>query len=489
MTRRKRKPNPQQVGFVQQHLPGKQGGGKATPQPQTQAKGPTPVTPPTTPQPQVITWQPTSKALTYGDALTTASHLNATALGGAVASYSDADSKPVNAGLVLVAGTHVISASTAATTTHLASSAPVAQSFQVRKAAPQLQWKTPAAVTLAGTPPAFTLSKTQLGATVTKGESALVYTPAQGTKLAAGTHFLRAVHAESANYLKGETSVRLLVYANVKEQAGFETVRQGNGWKQGTGLPPAVKQRWDNDTDGVKSKGQDYMARMQDMTPDEMKDFLDKEVKDKSTDYLYQGGNYPNQVWKFANGLQVRVKPNGDAFSSEPKFCIEILAEGKRQAGQFSTSQQDILCKLSIDGAPAPKGPGDTNLGNGTNAEKNSYKTGSCQATHPVCRTKLDARLAWTAPQPIKVGEALGSTQLNATITEGTGTITYAPAAGQKYTKPGTYTLQATLAASKRYKAAQACVQIQVQAVPPVATKKTVAVKKTAPINPSKKPK
>lgn len=445
------KPNPKQVQFVEKHLPG-----TGTP---GNAKG---TTQPTPLLAQVITWQPTGPALTYGDALTPG-HLNATALGGAVPSYTDAAAKPVSAGQVLAAGKHAISASTPATPTHLASAAPVTQSFQVDKAAPQLQWKTPAAVTLAGTPPEFALSKTQLAATVTKGESPLVYNPAVGAKLAAGTHFLRAVHPESANYVKGETSVRLLVYASAKEQAGFETVRQGSGWKTGKSLPPAVQQRWDDDTDGVKSKGQDYMAKMQDMTVEEMKDFLDKEVADTANDYLYQGGTYPNQVWKFPNGLQVRVKPNGDAFSSEPKFCIEILAESKRQANQFSANQQDILCKLSVDGSPAPKGPGDTDLGGGTSAEQNNYKTGSCQATHPVCRGKLDATLTWSPPQPIKVGEALGPTQLNAIIAEGVGTITYTPPAGHQYTTPGTYPLQAKLVASKRYKEALASVQIEVQ--------------------------
>lgn len=448
-------PTPEQVQFVKLHLPGTQmqDGAKTTTQP-------TPL------QAQVITWQPAGPALTYGDALS-AGHLNAKALGGAVPSYTDAAAKAVSVGQVLNAGTHVISASTKATATHLASAAPVTQSFQVGKAAPELEWKTPVAVTLAGTPPEFVLSKTQLAAKVIKGESPLVYTPAAGAKLTAGTHFLRAVHAASANYLQGETSVRLLVYASAKEQTGFETVRQGSGWKPGKSLPPAVQQRWDDDTDGIKTKGQHYMARMQDMTAEEMKDFLDKEVANTATDYMYQGGSYPNQVWKFPNGLQVRVKPNGDAFSSEPKFCIEILAESKRQAGQFSANQQDILCKLSVDGAPAPKGPGDTDLGGGTSAEQNNYKTGSCQATHPVCRAKLDAVLAWATPAPIKVGEALGFAQLNATISEGTGTITYIPAAGHKFTAAGSQTLQATLAASKRYKAAVASVQIDVQPIAP----------------------
>ena len=456
-----KKPNQTQVQFVQKHLPGTgtPGSSKGTPPPQAKPQ-PTPL------QAQVITWQPTGVALTYGDALT-AGHLNATALGGAVPVYADAAAKPVSTGQVLTAGTHVISASTKATSTHLASVAPVTQSIKVNRAAPELQWKTPAAVTLAGTPPAFVLSKTQLAAKVVKGESPLAYTPAAGVKLAAGTHFLRAVHAQSANYLQGETSVRLLVYASAKEQTGFEDVRQGKSWKAGKSLPTAVQQRWTNDTDGVKSKGQDYMAKMQDMTADEMKDFLDKEVASTASDYMYQGGTYPNQVWKFPNGLQVRVKPKGDAFSAEPKFCIEILAESKRQAGQFSASQQDILCKLSVDGAPAPKGPGDTDLGGGTSAEQNNYKAGSCQATHPVCRTKLDAMLAWATPGPIKVGEALGSSQLNATVTEGTGPITYTPAAGHKYTTAGPQTLQAKLAESKRYKEAVASVQIDVQAPAP----------------------
>jgi hypothetical protein len=486
MTRKKRnnkKPStPAKKAWVEQNLPGKGGsGGKGTPT--SQAK---PQTPPK-PQPKVllaqtITWAPGKSALVYGETLT-AEHLNATALGGATPVYKDASNAVVAMGAKLAAGSHVISVSAAATDTHAASTAPLNHTFTVAKAAPKLSWKTPAAVNLAGTPPSFKLTKTQLNASVDEGESTLAYTPALGASLTNGTHFLRAVHAASANYLRGETSVRLLVYRSASTLKGFETIREGKGWKPGKGLPTAVQKRWEDDEGQVQTQGKQLMQSMQDLTVEEMKDFLDKQVANKSTDYVYQGGKYPNQMWKFPNGLQVRVKPDGDAFSSEPKFCIEVVSEAVRTSGGF-TSKNDktgVVCKLSIDGSPAPKGPGDTDLdGIGNETATDNYVLGSCQATHPVCRTKLAPKLNWTAPAPIMVGTRLeAGVQLNATVEEGEGTLVYDPEAGMSPNNPGVFTLTATLPASKRYREGSISVKITVNPAPPkTPAQKTTPVKK-----------
>lgn len=484
MTRKKRnnkKPStPVKKTWVEQNLPGKGGsGGKGSTTSQAQ---PTPQPKPKVLQAQTITWAPGKSALVYGETLT-AEHLNATALGGATPTYQDASGKAVAIGAKLAAGSHAISASTAATGTHAASIAPVSHTFTVAKAAPKLSWATPAAVSLSGTPPSFKLTKTQLNATVEEGESALTYTPAMGASLTNGTHFLRAVHPASDNYLRGETSVRLLVYRSTNTLKGFETIRQGKGWKPGKGLPTDVQQRWDDDEGQVQTQGKQLMQAMQDLTVEEMKDFLDKQVVNKSKDYVYQGGQYPNQMWKFPNGLQVRVKPDGDAFSSEPKFCIEVVSEAVRTAGKFTTKKDKggVVCKLSIDGTPAPKGPGDTDLdGIGDDTATDNYAYGSCQATHPVCRTKLAPRLSWVAPAPITVGTKLQmGVQLNAVVEEGVGTLVYNPSAGMSPNNPGVFTLTATLPASKRYLEGAISVKITVNPAPPqTPAKKTTPPKK-----------
>jgi hypothetical protein len=474
--KRKKKPStPAKKQWVESNLPGK--GGKQGPKSVTPPPPKTTVEPQVVVlQPQVITWAPAKTALTYGQLLS-AEHLNAQALGGAVPTYQGADKLSVAIGAKLTAGSHTIAASTLATSTHAASTPPVSQTFAVAKGTPTLTWKTPAAVTLTGTPPTFKLTAGQLNATVVDGEADLGYTPALGTALTNGTHFLRAVHPASANFKQAEISVRLLVYRSAKTKQGFETVRKGQGWAPGKGLPTDVKKRWDDDEGKVKSQGQQLMQQMQDLTVDELKDFLDKQVPDKNTDYVYQGGKYPNQMWKFPNGLQVRVKPQGDAFSSEPKFCIEIVSESIRTQGKFTGKgdQNAILCKLSIDGSPSPKGPGDTNLhGIGGDVETDNYVYGSCQATHPVCRAKLTPQLTWAPPAPIAVGTKLEvGVQLNAVIVEGEGTLVYNPAAGLSPSNAGVFPLQAKLPASKRYKEAIISVNITVQAPPKPPAQKT----------------
>lgn len=453
--RRRNKATAQQVQYVQKHL-----GGQVQPVVQK--------TPPPEPKlpglaEQVITWEPASTELTHGESMGTG-RFNATALGGAKPEYRTSSGQLVGPTAVPPAGVHAVSVTTAPTGTHAASKEPVVRSFTVKRAPSRLSWAIPAAVEATGSPKSFALTKTQLAAKVERGEPKQEpqYEPAQGKKLAPGTHFLRAVHPQTDNFLRGEITVRLLVHADAKGKAGFEAVRKGGGWKTGVGLPQDVQDRWDKDTDGVRSKGKQLMQDMQQMTCEEMIDHLSKQIGDPS-DHKKQGEDH---LYRFDNGLQVRVKPKGDSFSSEPKFCIEVLPESLRVAKEFTTKDNRhlITCKLSVDGEPAPKGPGDTAV---PKKGKASYKTGTCDATHPVCRPKLEPRLAWTPPAPVVTGTALSSeAQLQARVLEGDGVPTYEPAEGTKMNTPGTVALRATLAASKRYKAGSVSVNLLVQAPP-----------------------
>jgi len=401
---------------------------------------------------QVVTWAPASVDLVYGDALE-AKHLNATALGGATPVYKNAAGEVLALGMKLPAGDHVISASCEATPTHAATTQPTQVTLKVAKAVPEITWATPASQQLSGQPPKFVLGDAQLNAQRVKGESALVYTPAKGAVLKNGTHFLRVVHPASANYRRGEATVRLMIYITADAKNGFQKLREGKGFKSGKGLGATEKKRWDDDKDGVKSKGQELMRKMQSMTLDEMIELMNQEVTAPG-DRHDQGGTYPNKMWRFDNGLQVRVKPKGDAHGSAPKFCIEIVEESVRLAKRFTVQgeQHLIQAKLSIDGNPAPTGPNDTDLSGATDTA--NYNTGACAATHPMCRTKLMPKLAWDKPPALKVKAPLqAGVHLNARIVdeEGEGTFVYTPAAGVSAPKVGTNQLSAVLPESKRY--------------------------------------
>ena len=403
---------------------------------------------------QVLAWTPASVELVYGEALEP-KHLNATALGGAVPVYTNANQSVIKPGARPPAGEHTVTVTCEATPTHAAPLKPAAVTFKVAKAKPEITWANPPSVRRTGDPAQFVLGDAQLNAKLVKGESKLAYQPTKGSTLEAGIHFLRVIHLESANYQRGDLSVRLVVYNTEEAQKGFDKTLKGEGFKTGKGLSEAERKRWDDDEGQVRSKGRELMKKMQAMTIDEMVDLMNREVTDVN-DRHDQPGQYPNKMWKFANGLQVRVKPKGDAHDSAPKFCIEIVDESVRTANRFTAKgeQSLIKAKLSIDGEPAPTGPNDTDMGSYAGQDLVNYTTGSCRATHPTCRAKLPPRLAWDKPPAIELGVPLErGVHLNARIVggEGEGEFTYDPVAGAVYNAKGVGTLKATLPESKRY--------------------------------------
>ena len=156
--------------------------------------GPTPGK--TTP---TITWT-TPAAITYGTALS-GTQLNATASVPGTFTYTPA------ANTVPTAGTQTLSVSFApADTTHY-NSATATVSLTVNKATPTIAWDTPAAIN-SGT----ALSTTQLDATASVAGS-LVYNPASGTVLTAGTQTLSVTFTptDSTNYTTATDSVSLTV--------------------------------------------------------------------------------------------------------------------------------------------------------------------------------------------------------------------------------------------------------------------------------------
>jgi hypothetical protein len=68
--------------------------------------------------------------------------------------------------------------------------------------------------------------------------------------------------------------------------------------------------------------------------------------------------NKPMRSYLYPDGTLVRLKPEGDAFGSEPKYSVEVT----KQVGGPAANQDDIAFKVGADGVPTPKGPEDLNV-------------------------------------------------------------------------------------------------------------------------------
>lgn len=328
-------------------------------------------------------------------------------------------------GSKLAAGTHALKVSVVADDNHEAAETTVR--LVVAKARPEITWAEPASALKAGTPPKFKLSATQLNAVRTAGESALVYAPAVDAELGVGTTLLTVRHAESANYEYAEKSVRMTVNASASEKAGYDALRGGGGFSGS--VDADVQDKWDKDTGKVKSQAQELMSAMQDMTGPELVAYMNG--KTKSADRKSQGGDYPNELWKLPNGLQIRYKSKGDRFTNPdgstptPMFCIEVRDPS---CAGFSAGQDDIACKISVDGGLAPKGPGDTDIEGDTATKQAAFKTGSVAATHLQCRqAKLDQQIVCRDAIDVPHGTPLTAALFEARLQPGGGALTVTP--------------------------------------------------------------
>jgi hypothetical protein len=70
---------------------------------------------------------------------------------------------------------------------------------------------------------------------------------------------------------------------------------------------------------------------------------------------LPDGTTKPQVVYEYPDGTLVRVKPQGDAFTNDPMYSVEVENTGVTHA----TGQQDVAFKVDAEGRPVPKGPDD----------------------------------------------------------------------------------------------------------------------------------
>jgi hypothetical protein len=327
----------------------------------------------------------------------------------------------------------------------------------VRKAAPEITWAEPAAIITGAA-----LGGTQLNAVRVKGEVALVYDPPAGNIPAAGTARLKVSHPESANYRYGEAWVRLNVAPTADHRAGYEAQRGGGQFK--TPVNPTVQSDWNDPGKTLKSDAQEIMSKLQDMTPDELVDYMNTKV-DVGTnpgDYQLQPGSYPNHMWKLPNGLQIRYKPIGDTHTNPPPkttptpmFCVEV--RDPAIAG-FSANPGQIVAKISIGGELAPVGPAQTSGPGG------DRKTGACGATHLLCRkTKIPQVIEARSPADIEVGTALTEALFDVRLQPGDGAISFTTPGGTDLAVGDGQTVRIEAAETLRHAAANKDIVVNVR--------------------------
>lgn len=326
--------------------------------------------------------------------------------------------------------------------------------LKVRRLKPEITWESPTTVApVAGDK--FKLTAAQLNAVRKTGDQALVYTPPIDTELAVGTHELTVTHPQSELYEKLEKSVKLIVMSAAKK-SGFDAAAKGDGFS--TALEAGVKADWDADTDNVKTNAQEIMKAARTLTGPELIALMNQ--KSKEEDRATQDGTHPNLLWRLPGGLQVRYKPNGDTHSNPtgttpvPMFCVEILSKGCTT--KFSNEQGDVATKISLDGKPAPKGPG-------TTSGDQNFKEGAVAATHLQCIRMKDAVIVAPATVTLAHGVPLSLEALGARLDPGDGKITMDRKVGEILEVKANQLVKLNAAATKTYsKAAEVQVRVTV---------------------------
>ena len=331
---------------------------------------------------QEITWKNPSD-IDYGTPLS-ATQLNATAKEDPVRTYLTATGATAD-GVVLNAGdNHPLKVTTPETTNYEAGTTTV---YITVKRLKQV-------LTLADPPPEVkpvTLAAGHFVTTHTVGDGVLSRSPAIGTVLApatSDTFVLKAEVSQTVNYLKTTAAARIFVAESAAAKEGFEEAADGTSFIRPAALSAekAILDAYDADTGSIKTDGTKLMKDLASLTTAEFKTYMDDLAKTQTgglaANYVNQPGGYPNHIWKLNNGLQVRMKPSGDAYSAgEPMFCIE----GKNVAG-FTADQNQIVFKLTADGEARAKGPTETN-NTKVGAAFTQFQDGSAAATHHKVRT------------------------------------------------------------------------------------------------------
>jgi hypothetical protein len=468
-----------------------------------------------------IVWSPPQAVdFTTGGFKLTTTELSATTTSptGLALTFTPAENAPLNA------GTHELKAVVTDAANYAAEPATV--TLAVRKAKPVITWAAPAIELLTGTDFTLTDGKAPLTAVLTQGESKLTYRPAAASVLKPGTkggatknnphpplqpktYIITAVHAESANYAYAETTMAFTIAPSANAKKGFEIANTGGvpSFKPTETLDATVKDAWDKDTGNLKTQATKIISDLPNMTGEEIIEYMDKLADVANTPGNYQTDEidtsgptpknkmYYNKCWKLPNGLQVRLKPNGDPFTNPhlqnppktgtppptiPMFAVEIRKPSAFDfAGggtdDFSSDDSNTATKVTAGGNLGPWGPRQTTQDGLSGDDLQQFTDATTQATHHQCRaTKKDQVIVCADTVTIPHGTKLNATALGVRLQPGNGDITF-DSPIDTVLPVGTKSVKITAAASKGFNVAAKTISVVVEKAKPRLTWKPPA--------------
>jgi len=371
---------------------------------------------------QVITWKKPA-AIEYGEALSK-NQLNAKLdKGDGVLSYSPKLGDKPDAGKVTLRVT--------ASKTKTFDETKEEVELTVTKASQTIEWAKPAAIVF-GTP----LDAKQLNAKLKRGEGDLVYAPKGKTVLDAGTHELKVTAEATKNYEAAEAKLDLVVK---KAAAVIE-------WK----APVAIVY-------GEALSAKQLNAKLTEGDGELVYASKLKTVLDAGTHELhvttaatknFEAGQATVVLVVKRAAQVVEWKALAPITYGEELGALQLSAKLTEGDGALSYG---VKAKAVLD-------VGMHDIKVTAAATKNFEAT---DATMSLVVKKAKPVIDWKTPAAITYGDELGAKQLNATLSEGDGELTYAPKA-KTVLDGGTHTLKVTAAATKNFEAADATVELVV---------------------------
>jgi hypothetical protein len=286
----------------------------------------------------------------------------------------------------------------------------------VEKGTPVLTWARPAPISK-GT----ALDNTQLNATAVPAAITprLVYTvvvkdktvPAMNQVMdSPGHHFITARFAGDAHFLPAEAEVRMTVCKNAAEKLGADAMLPANiaaNWAKPTDAAfNLVETAWNADTGGIKTQAKDIMAKINTMTEREIKKYCDALP---GATYSAAEAGVPQHIWNLPNGLRLRLKPEGDGRHTLSKmFSIEAM-----KATSFPNPLHNVAFKVTADGEPAPRDPGQFVWPNGNADFQSDFKLAASNATHLKCQPMQFNTITWALADGTEIPRA---TDLSASV-------------------------------------------------------------------------
>ena len=279
--------------------------------------------------------------------------------------------------------------------------ATISGKIEVTKSKPKLAWSKPAPASL-NDQGKLKLGPAQQNAVVTPANfaTAPAYTPAPGVEITkAGLHRLDAKLEATPSSDAAEASVVLTIVKNATALRGMKEMNSGEAFvkptkpKQGE-VSDGTFERWEEweksdltDPNAVGTQGKRILKEISLMKPAELFNYMkklksdDDNLPEEDRKVSAWRDEHGKKLISFKNGLELRYKPNGDKHTGgKPCYCLEVRKNpGLAEAG----GQPNIAFKITADGKPAAKGPGQLQYPYLLKQEAQlDYKDGAMASTH-----------------------------------------------------------------------------------------------------------